>query len=436
MMKTQLLRLRGFTLIEILIVIAAVSALTSVGYVTATSVKDSAEQNKLTSDVASLNSAVQMYLASGGSLPNGATSQSVLAKLKTRSTMAANQGTVGLAGSFVDSRISPQFSSGSSKLKAFWDPTASRFYTRKSTDDGIVAFDLDEAAAAGGVTTEARAQTLVASDVSNGQPKWVWDYSDTTPAPWTGNSGVGAPSAPLAAYLSQQFQGGGLSVTSPDGSVDLGHLYRDAGYDSRLGLFSLEGMGADVYDLSTEAGAKAFLEEAIRRVLSDSTDGRIVADASQGDSVGSNGQFQFTAGDMLAAILIPNGTFEDALAGLIDGSITSGSNLYPLLSLSLPTDRAPFFESQMAYLGNGVYAIEDITGLSSDQDYNDFLFKTADLDQLPDSSVKTIDPTTYYLDYQYWDSPGPNGKSLKETLVAAGVIFINPSTGEITAAGS
>jgi hypothetical protein len=123
----------------------------------------------------------------------------------------------------------------------------------------------------------------------------------------------------------------------------------------------------------------------------------------------------------MAAILIPNTSFQDSLNRLENG--TSNSQTYPLLSLSYGDNSGSFYVSQIAGLGNSAYAIEDISGNSSDNDYNDLIFQAFGLTEPDWSATRTIDPLTYYINQPYWTTPNPNiGISIRDALVLAGVI--------------
>lgn len=180
--KHQFGRWAGFTLVETLLGIAVISALSSVGYFAVTNIQEGAKEGKLEADVVSMNSAVRSYLANGGSLPAYATAEEVLAKLKTRADVASAAKSLGLTGSFIDVRIEPEWQSGddagSSQLRAAWNAAQGRFVLAREGEAGIKSFRLNNALASAPPALEARAQNLEASDVKAGQPVWVWDYTD------------------------------------------------------------------------------------------------------------------------------------------------------------------------------------------------------------------------------------------------------------------
>lgn len=183
----------AFTLVEILLTIAVISVLTSAGYYVATTTKETARENKLRSDVTNLNTAVQLYVANGGTIPATATAEQVLTKLKSKATSSSAAVAIGLSGSFVDPRLTPSGQSSeqaaSSELRAVWVPAAAAGETGKfevaSTGQGIREFSLDESKAASGASTpapETRQQTMEAVSLAETNPHWVWGVSDAQPA--------------------------------------------------------------------------------------------------------------------------------------------------------------------------------------------------------------------------------------------------------------
>jgi len=175
-------RSRGFTLVEILLGIAVISILSSVGYFTVTNIQEGARETKLQSDVTAMNAAVKSYVASGGSLPAGGDADAVLIKLKTRANVASAAKSIGMTGSFIDQRLEPVWQSpdesGSSQLRAVWDAAQGRFVLSREGGSGINNFRLNNSLASAEPAVETRTQNLVGSDVKAGQPVWIWDYAE------------------------------------------------------------------------------------------------------------------------------------------------------------------------------------------------------------------------------------------------------------------
>src|SRR5690606_33607483 len=118
----------AFSLIEIIVVVAAIGVLAGVGMVVVTQIKERSREAKLASDVAVLNRAIRAYQASGGSLEGTASPDEVLAKLKTAVKGDAAKQLVGFRGMVIDDRLSPVMAKGSSgKQLAVWDAAENRF---------------------------------------------------------------------------------------------------------------------------------------------------------------------------------------------------------------------------------------------------------------------------------------------------------------------
>ena len=175
-------RSRGFTLVEILLGMAVISVLSSVGYFTVTNIQEGAKENKLGSDVVSMNAAVTSYVANGGSLPTEGAVADVLAKLKTRANVASAAKSIGMTGSFIDQRIEPEWQTvdeaGTSQLRAVWNVAQGRFVLTREGVAGIKNFRVNNALALEAPTLEARTQNVAGSDVKAGAPVWIWDYAD------------------------------------------------------------------------------------------------------------------------------------------------------------------------------------------------------------------------------------------------------------------
>ncbi|MEI6071670.1 MAG: DUF4114 domain-containing protein [Verrucomicrobiae bacterium] len=467
----------GFTMIEVLGVVAAIAVLGSIGYVSITNTQQASAATKLDQDVASLNGSIQLYLSSGGNLTSATTTDAVLTKLKTRADPTK---TLGVTGSVIDARIVPDYGDSSSRRRAVWVAAEKRFVVQQGTA-GVVEFKLDEDLATTTPTTDASRTTTMGLATTGG---WVWNTSPPTTLDghwdWIDSGGLpghwvwipdpppqgvtptigGSTTLGLSDAVNQNFPGGYWTV-GPSGIVPVSYVYREAGYASRLALFSLEGMGPDVYNLDTPEGQRDFLMEAIRRIIAGDR-AQTIIDASSDKSIGSatnqlqavnNKQFTFRPGDTVAAIMIPNDTMQNAwnalnALGTLSNSSTALQNLaansgtkFPLTSLSRTNAATgsnttfPFYADQYAAVGTGTsaYAIED-TRVAGDGDYQDLLFKATNLTAPDGSFAKTVDPISYF---EHWDNPttttveninkldavGTNGgMTLRQAMTAAGII--------------
>jgi len=93
----------------------------------------------------------------------------------------------------------------------------------------------------------------------------------------------------------------------------------------------------------------------------------------------------------------------------------------------LGSSSAPFYQGQIASLGNNGYAIEDIAG-GGDADFDDLIFRASGLSKGEGAAFREIDPGTYYptrlaqLGRNYWTGSFNGGPSLQQALINAGII--------------
>jgi|GEM_PF-1491709 len=176
----------GFTLVEILLVVAVVAILSGVAMVAVTNTRESTRVSKLESDVATINAAIQVYQVNGGALPAIATPQQILDKLKTSADTASAAAIPGLHGSVVDRRlwVDPNDPPTGAEPRALWNGTAGRFVIATSGSNGVRNFLLDDTKAATNYGTEARTPGVVTQ--TNG---WVWNYVDVAPTARGGPAG-------------------------------------------------------------------------------------------------------------------------------------------------------------------------------------------------------------------------------------------------------
>ncbi|HQW29942.1 MAG TPA: prepilin-type N-terminal cleavage/methylation domain-containing protein, partial [Verrucomicrobiales bacterium] len=127
-------RQHGFTLIEALTVVAVVVVVAALGTVSISKVVNSAQEQKLSSDVETLNRSVAAYLGAGGDLSKAKSPAEVLTALKRSLVNSSRSPT--LSGSKVDERLSfvmqNAAESGSSRSRVYWDKGTSRFVLAQS----------------------------------------------------------------------------------------------------------------------------------------------------------------------------------------------------------------------------------------------------------------------------------------------------------------
>jgi len=172
--------IRGFTLIEVLLVVGVVSILGSVSYNVASNAQESSRERKLEADVRAVNNGVELYRSNGGTIASSSDANAVLDQLKTRADTASAARTLGLTGSFLDSRAEAiwqtEAEAATSQSRAVWSSADNAFVLRSSGPAGIKAFRINTPLSAAAPITEARART---KDVAT-ERRWVWDYTEAT----------------------------------------------------------------------------------------------------------------------------------------------------------------------------------------------------------------------------------------------------------------
>ncbi len=204
---------------------------------------------------------------------------------------------------------------------------------------------------------------------------------------------------------------GGVFTAGESGLIEIDWLYDGGMYEGELGIFSLDGM----FELITDR--IAFIKEAVRRVLSNSTEGYVVlsdpkegarfsgslgetTDRNLGPYVGAK-SFQMSSADaqdseddaqdsdedddqdsdddqgwkgaQFAIVLVPNSTFEQ----LSSKPETTVAGERPLFSLVLSNPFQGTHVGQVADInGSGnVFVFEDMEVTGSDKDYNDIIIR-------------------------------------------------------------
>lgn len=189
----------ALSLVEVLLAIGAIAIVSTLGVAAWANVNRNAQHQKVETDVRTLNSAISMYLASGGKLDGITEPSAVLAKLKTsRSKDQRRQHAGGGSGRLVDPRIAAvPVPESSWKRRAVYQAASSRFEA-VSTGPGV-EFVLDPSIAETAATIEDRDLGTVKYASASG---WVWDHAATV--------NPSAPSGP-----SQFHTDPGVKDTSP-----------------------------------------------------------------------------------------------------------------------------------------------------------------------------------------------------------------------------
>lgn len=168
----------AFSILEIVIAIAVVGVLATIGVLTVTKVKPAAETSKLRSDVQNINSAIKVYLHSGGDLKGIGSAAEVIGKLKTMRKKDEANTFVGFTGSMIDQRTSLlRIDASASGPRAIYDPSQRKFLVTTDPVEGY-KFRLWDTASTQGPVEESRNQSALEYASTS---TWVWDYEEVPP---------------------------------------------------------------------------------------------------------------------------------------------------------------------------------------------------------------------------------------------------------------
>lgn len=174
---------RGISVLEALITVVAVGIIAAGAYQAFSGTSEGSKLTKLESDVTTVNRAVKMYVASGGSLEGVTDPQTILNKLKT--TRAGNaKEFAGLRGSMIDKRLAVELvEADEGGPRAVWQAEELRFKIAKS-GNGVGRFFLDDQLATVDFGTEERDGSAL--DLDTNERAWIWAYEDSDSAPRPG----------------------------------------------------------------------------------------------------------------------------------------------------------------------------------------------------------------------------------------------------------
>jgi hypothetical protein len=222
----------------------------------------------------------------------------------------------------------------------------------------------------------------------------------------------------LLTYANRSVFDEGIFKVGEEGYVKVDFLYDGGQYQNgQVGIFSLTGM--DIY----EAGSKAFLEEALRRATSNTTEGFIVAtdftDAAKfsanlswepnyndGQYQGSH-FYQMNAGDTLGIVMVANDSLTNAL-----NSANLTTSKRPFFSMSAANrDRSVQMAEILSSDLGTIIGMEDVNRNKSNKDYNDFIISiegvksigVTDLDEVISNNRQWQNTTVGQEIFHYFD---------------------------------
>lgn len=246
----------AFTLVEVLIVIGVISVLSTVAILGIQGVRENSRLKKLENDVATVNSALALYQANGGTLPAGVQPTNIVTLLKQRASAESAAENQVASGSFVDLRLRAIMMDGgeisSDRPRAvFVGGSTNRFVIVTNQVAGVKEFRLDD--------VEAVADAERTDSLQRGTNGWVWNHSANPPAEGgnlTGaapvlGSGNGTGLAKLAPPVFSPA-GGGVPLASFQPTVQVSINNPNAGGTL---LFAGVGNGRQTYTAALELSA-------------------------------------------------------------------------------------------------------------------------------------------------------------------------------------
>ena len=178
------IRRAGFSLLELVITIALIGVVASVGVALIADDSGSAKTAKLESDISTLNQMVALYTTDGGSVAGLTSPQAVLDKMKRIRPQAEWQQHVGAAsGRLIDVRLRALTTTQPSPdgtPRAVWNRTKQRFELTTGPGSAVSGFYFDESLAGTDFGSEKRAKSNVSFNSSS--KGWVWGNSTNAPA--------------------------------------------------------------------------------------------------------------------------------------------------------------------------------------------------------------------------------------------------------------
>ncbi len=212
------IRSRAFSLIELLTVVAAVAVIGSLAVVVINDASSSVKETKLEQEVTSLNTAIEVFLSSGGSLSDIDTAQGVLTELKRA---AANEmQVVGVRGSVVDVRLQAvEERNGELRERAIWMADLGKFVLAES-DSGVREFVLNDELAKVDYSNVARNTSLIYNDADG----WVWETHEFNLVTNTGPTSVVTTNAPTLGAGGTSGSANGSRLNPPIISPGAGSL--------------------------------------------------------------------------------------------------------------------------------------------------------------------------------------------------------------------
>ena len=166
---------RAFTLLETLVVVGVLSTVAAGGFLLMGSIRETATDTKLRSDVAALNSAVRAYMGAGGTFPASASANAVLSQLKaSASDSISNRLAAAGRRALIDPRLVGTETTAVGPARAVWNRLRQRFEIA-NRGAGFSEFRLtDSPTPVAPAAEDSRRTAMLFADES----KWVWNFDE------------------------------------------------------------------------------------------------------------------------------------------------------------------------------------------------------------------------------------------------------------------
>jgi type II secretory pathway pseudopilin PulG len=229
---------RGFSLVEILVIVAVIGVVSTVAIPLVTGVPEAAKKEKLEQDVVVVNNAIDSYLALGGD-EGQLTAANVLTALKSRVYGGMPAEMIGPQGPFLDPTVATNATDFSWSAVFTTEPRP-RFVVERSTAGVIFGK---------GPTAEIGE---LAEQVDEARPSWLWSYVETQPS--VASAEIFRPSA--AAEAPSTFSPTALSKLQSPGFEPSGGTFPLAAFSTmELELSDPNPAGSSRIFFSTDEGA-------------------------------------------------------------------------------------------------------------------------------------------------------------------------------------
>lgn len=164
-------------MIEMLATVGMVGILGSISIALVIGSQESVEEQRLSSDIASLNRSITAYRSNGGTLANNLSANQVISKLKTVGDAETQLANPGYSGAFLDGRLTTlPVSASEPGARAVWDAANLQFAMATGVD-GMRFEMLDSPTADAGLEESRGTSGPGFAKTSN----WVWDFTDSPP---------------------------------------------------------------------------------------------------------------------------------------------------------------------------------------------------------------------------------------------------------------